>query len=274
MDEGGVEAVSARIESALCICSAREGASPTGKGRSGGRKSEAWSASRAVVPLGPDGVIRDPVAGRSAGNASPRDGSRQLVRRFATVAFAGVTVVVAVALAGCGSASRAAAASATSPAGVASQALDVPAGYTASADQLAFTGPGKGWLALGLAPNGKLPERTAVLSTRDGGATWSQRWEGVGSPGQLVAAGPDHAFLTVDSEKCTISFGYCQARLLSLASGRGGPAHLVGQHALMRLRPWLGRGPVRVSNRWPPPGARTCGRPSLRTCRLAAPSCS
>ncbi len=153
------------------------------------------------------------------------------MRRFAAAAFAGVTVVVAAALAGCGSASRTAAASETSPAGVASQALDVPAGYTASADQLAFSGPETGWLAIALAPNGKLPQRTAVLSTQDGGATWSQRWEGMGSPGQLVAVGPGHAFLTVDSDKCTISFGYCQARLLSLTSERGGAAHLVGQRA-------------------------------------------
>jgi photosystem II stability/assembly factor-like uncharacterized protein len=153
------------------------------------------------------------------------------VRRFATVIFAGVTVVATVAVAGCGSASRTAAALETSPAAVASQALDVPAGYTASADQLAFSGPEKGWLTIALAPNGKLPERTAVLSTLDGGATWSQRWEGVGSPGQLVAVGPGHAFLTVDSDVCTISFGYCQARLLSLASARGGPAHLVGKRS-------------------------------------------
>ena len=195
------------------------------------------------------------------------------MRRFAAAAFAGVIVAVTVALAGCGSASRTAAASETSPAGAASQALDVPTGYTASADQLAFSGPEKGWLAIALAPNGKLPERTAVLSTQDGGATWSQRWEGVGSPGQLVALGSDHALLTVDSDKCTISFGDCQARLLSLASARGGTAHPLGQRAYaVTSMAWAG--PVRVSSRWPPPGARTCRRPPLRGCRLAAPSCS
>ena len=151
------------------------------------------------------------------------------MRRCAVVAWAGVAVVAVAALAGCNGAPRPHGRSPTGSASVPGQPLDVPAGYSATAEEVAFTGRENGWLVVELVPNAKSPERTAVLSTDDGGTTWYQRWEGAGSAGQLVAAGSGRAYLTVDNAACFGEVGHCEARLLSLASAPGARARLVGR---------------------------------------------
>lgn len=85
--------------------------------------------------------------------------------------------------------------------------------------------------------------RIAVLSTGDGGTSWSEQWEAVGTPGQLVGAGPEHAFLTVGSNTCLgLVGGYCPARLLSLASAPGASARLVGpRSSAVTSMAWAGR---------------------------------
>ena len=115
-------------------------------------------------------------------------------RPRAALALAGLgTVALAAALASCGQASTPQA-TASVRAAVAAMAS---AGAELSASQLAFVGAKTGWLAVTASFEEQPTSAVEVLGTDDGGKTWHRQWAGPGAALGLVAAGAQHAWLSV-----------------------------------------------------------------------------
>ena len=90
----------------------------------------------------------------------------------------------------------------------------------------AFATTQSGWLVQTVNPvtdkGASLVARTEILGTADGGDHWALRWNGTGSPGGIVAAGPRTAFVIMHKwGSCTAANDApeCASTLLSTTDG-------------------------------------------------------